>query len=163
MKLDINNLENTLFDFVDQIKVIIAPETWENILLNFTKNEMLMLVLVYRKTDVNMTQIAEYLNVPLNTATGIVDRMEKKEMVTRLRSQEDKRVVTIVLTVSGKQQIYSILQKFLGYGQRIISSMTVEEIALIGTVIAKVTTLLQEVRLNEEHSTRPKVRKIMID
>jgi len=83
-------------------------------------------------------------------ASGIVDRMEKKEMVTRLRSIEDKRVVTIALTVRGKQQIYSILQRFLGYGQRIISSMTVEEIALIGTVIAKVTTLLQEVRLNEE-------------
>lgn len=163
MKLDINDLENMLFDFIDQIKVLLAPETWENILLNCTKNELLVLMLLYRGTDVNMTQIAEYLNVPLNTATGIVARMEKKEIVLRVRSLEDKRVVTIVLTDTGKQQMSSILLTFMGYGQKIISSLSAEEIELIGTVMGKVIALLQEVRKNEEEPTMNKVRKIMIE
>lgn len=163
MNLDINNLENTLFDFIDEIKVLIAPETWENILLNCTKNEMLVLILLYRGTDVNMTQIAEYLNAPLNTATGIVARMEKKEMVLRVRSLEDKRVVTIVLTDNGKQQMHNILQKFMDYGQKIISSLTTEEISLIGTVMGKVIALLQEVQMKEEGTPKNKVRKIIIE
>lgn len=162
MNLDISNLENTLFNFVDQIKVLIAPETWSNILLNCTKNEMLVLMLLYRSADVNMTQIAEYLNVPLNTATGIVARMEKKEIVLRIRSLEDKRVVTIVLTDSGKQQLQNMLQAFISYGQKVIESLTAEEITLMGKVIEKVINLLQEVRMNEETPIN-KVRNIVIE
>lgn len=162
MNIDLNNLENTLFNFIDQIKVLIAPETWTNILLNCSKNEMLVLMLLYRSSDVNMTQIAEYLNVPLNTATGIVTRMEKKEIVLRIRSLEDKRVVTIVLTDSGKQQLQSILQAFMSYGQQVIGSLTAEEITLMGKVIDKVITLLQEVRTKEETQMN-KVRKIVIE
>jgi hypothetical protein len=59
LNLDINNLENTLFDFVDQIKILIAPETWANMLSNYSKNEMLVLVLLYRSPDVNMTQVSK--------------------------------------------------------------------------------------------------------
>lgn len=162
MNLDISNLENTLFNFVDQIKVLIAPETWSNILLNCTKNEMLVLMLLYRSADVNMTQIAEYLNVPLNTATGIIARMEKKEIVLRIRSLEDKRVVTIVLTDSGKQQLQNMLQAFISYGQKVIESLTAEEITLMGKVIEKVINLLQEVRMNEETPIN-KVRNIVIE
>lgn len=163
MKIDINNLENIIFDFFDQIKVLFAQETWENILMNCTKNELLVLMLLYRGTDVNMTQIAEYLKVPLNTATGIVARMEKKEIILRVRSLEDKRVVTIVLTDNGKQQMHNILHTFMGYGQKIISSLTAEEIELIGSVMGKVITLLQEVKMNEEGKTMNKVRKIVIE
>jgi len=162
LSIDFKNLEITLFNFIDQIKVLIAPETWTNILLDCSKNEMLVLMLLYRSSDVNMTQIAEYLNVPLNTATGIVARMEKREIVLRVRSVEDKRVVTIVLTDSGKQQFRTILQTFMGYGQKVIESLTAEEIALLGKVIDKVIDVMQEVRTKEE--TLPtKVRKIIIE
>ena len=41
------------------------------------------------KTQVNMTEIAEYIHVPLNTATGIINRMEKNGLIERTRSQED--------------------------------------------------------------------------
>ncbi len=163
MKLDVNNLESTLFDLVDQVKVLIAPETWENILLNCTKNEMLVLVLLYRKMDVSMSQIAEYLQVPLNTTTGIVDRMEKKKMVNRLRSLEDKRVVTIALTDEGKRQFQNILDTFMGYGRSVVSSLSTEEITLIGTVIGKVTAVLQDARNPDEAQPLPKVRKIVIE
>ena len=93
MKIDKNNLEDILFEYIDQIKVLISPETWENILLDCSKNELLILLLLYRRTNINMTQIAEYIEVPLNTATGIVARMEKKQMVCRERGKEDKELL----------------------------------------------------------------------
>ena len=115
MNINFDNLEDTLFEILDQVKVLISQETWENILLNCTKNEMLVLMLMYRSSDVNMSQIAEYLNVPLNTATGIVTRMEKKDMVARVRSAEDKRVVLIVLTEAGQVQINTMMQAGITY------------------------------------------------
>lgn len=162
MNFDGRTLENMLFEWVDQIKVLISQETWENILLNCTKNELLVLMLLYRHTDVNMTQIADYLNAPLNTTTGIVSRMEKKMMVARIRSQEDKRVVTIQLTASGNQQIKDIIDLFLAYGQKIIGSLTAEEFKLMSGVIGKVVTLLQETD-HKQQSTENKIRKIVIE
>ena len=88
-------MEQVLFDYMDQIKYLMSADLWGSEVLNCSKNELFVLFLLYRKESVNMTQIAEYLNVPLNTATGIVSRMEKRALLSRTRSLEDKRVVTI--------------------------------------------------------------------
>lgn len=162
MDLNENNIENILFDFIDQIKMLLAPETWQNILLNLSKNEMLVLILLYRETDVNMTRIAEYLNVPLNTATGIVDRMEKKGIALRVRSAEDKRIVNIVLSDMGKGQLQNILQMLIKYGTQIISSLSADEIVLLNKVIDKVIAAIQDVQKTEDKQAN-RVRKITIE
>lgn len=162
MKIDINNFENSLFDLFDQIKVLISQDTWENILLNCTKNEMLVLMLMYRGSEVNMTQIADYLNVPLNTATGIVTRMEKKDMIQRIRSMEDKRVVTLALTEGGQQQVGAILKTFIGYGKKLFTVLTTEEIAMISSIFDKVITLIQEESKGVDQNNKT-VRKIIIE
>ena len=162
MKLEIENLENILFDLIDQVKVIISEDIWENILMNCTKNELFVLMLLYRKSDVNMTQIAEYIGAPLNTTTGIVGRMEKKDMIRRVRSESDKRVVTIVLTEFGRKQVGDIFGMFLQYGQIVISTLSAEELTLLSGVIGKVVAILQN---NKPLSvaTEKKIRKIEIE
>lgn len=162
MDFDFNNLETTLFNFFDQIKVLIAQETWDNILLNCTKNELLVLMRLYRSSDVNMTMISQDLNVPLNTATGIVARMEKKDLVLRERNTDDKRVVTIKFTDAGKQQFNLIMKTFMQYGQQIMASLTADEMTLVGKILEKVIDLLKETQLNLD-VTPSTVRKIVID
>ena len=162
MSIDKNNLEDILFDLIDQVKVIISQDTWENILLNCTKNELYILMLLYRKSDVNMTQIAEYLDAPLNTTTGIVGRMEKKDMVRRVRSDQDKRVVTIVLTDIGRNQISEIIGMFLEYGQKVISSLKPDELTLLTSVVSKVVALLQDKQVSKPVIDK-KIRKIEIE
>lgn len=162
MKLDIDNLENSLFDLIDQVKVIISEAFWENILMNCTKNELFVLLLLYRKSDVNMTQIAEYIGAPLNTTTGIVGRMEKRDMIRRVRSEGDKRVVTIVLTDIGKKQVGDILGTFLQYGQMVIKTLSAEEVSLMSGVIGKVVGILQNNKLMSTTAEK-KIRKIEIE
>lgn len=162
MKIDFNNIEKSLFDIFDQVKVLISQDTWENILLNSTKNEMLVFMLLYKGSEVNMTQIADYLGVPLNTATGIVTRMEAKDMLRRVRSVEDKRVVTIVLTETGEQQINTMMKSFMHYGQKVIAELSADELAMMSTIINKVIHALQD-ETQETVGKPPKVRKISIE
>jgi DNA-binding MarR family transcriptional regulator len=162
LDFDINNLENMMFDYIDQFKVLLSQDTWENILLNCTKNEMLVLLMLYRGTDVNMSQIADYLNAPLNTTTGIVSRMEKKKMITRVRSEQDKRVVTIALTELGSKEIGNIMSVFLDYGQRILGLLTSEEMSLLSNVIQKLVKIAKEPK-NAGKPVKRKIRKIVID
>lgn len=162
MDFDLSKLESMMYEWMDQIKAILSEETWENILMNCSKNELFVLMLLYRGSDVNMTQISDYLSAPLNTTTGIVSRMEKKDMVRRVRSEADKRVVTIVLTERGKQQINDIIGVFLNYAQKVLATLKPEEMALLTEVIGKVVKVLKESPLTRQ-SEKPKIRKIEIE
>lgn len=162
LKLDQNELEGIFFEYFDRIKILISSETWENALLNCSKNELLILLLLYRRQEVNMTQIAEYIHVPMNTATGIVDRMEKKKMAVRQRSREDKRVVTISLAEAGKEQLGSIIREFARLGEKVTGALTPEELETAGRIMDKVLQVLTAEQ-EEIPVTPKKVRKIVID
>jgi len=162
LNISVNEIESSVFDFIDQFKILLSQDTWENILLNCTKNELLVLLLLYRQTDVNMTQIALYLDAPVNTVTGIVSRMEKKKIVQRLRKEEDKRVVTIVLTEIGAKQIADIIRIFLGYAQKMLLTLTEEEFKLLSKVMGNVVNIIKETPTEKVTLTK-KIRKIEIN
>lgn len=158
------DLETLIFEYIDKIKYLLSPEIWGNELFNCSKNEVFVLLLLYRRSDVNMTQIADYLSVPLNTATGIVARMEKRDFLVRERSSEDKRVVTIKLTDSGRATIRDILNEMIRYGQLMMDSFTAEEMKLVFKLVDKVMdTLSRDAGQTSAKATEPKIRKIMIE
>jgi len=49
------------------------------------------------------SQIARYIMVKSSTVTGIIDRLEQKGLVYRIRNSPDRRVITIQLTEAGKE------------------------------------------------------------
>lgn len=154
-------MESELFNYIEELKDLLSSELWENILLDCTKNELFVLWLLYRKEEVNMTGIAEYLCTPLNTATGIISRMEKRDLVIRNRSAEDKRIVTIRLGSLGKRQIHRISGKLIAYGQKVISAFSAEELAVLGKMLTQIRTVLVEEKASEQSKSH--IRKITIE
>ena len=49
------------------------------------------------------SQIARHIMVKSSTVTGIIDRLEQKGFVERLRNSPDRRIITIQLTEAGKE------------------------------------------------------------
>jgi len=58
---------------------------------------------LYENGPLPPSQIAKYIMVKSSTVTGIIDRLEQKGLVTRLRKSPDRRVITIELTEAGKR------------------------------------------------------------
>ena len=50
-----------------------------------------------------LSQIAKHMMVKSSTVTGVVDRLEKKGFVERMRNSPDRRVITVQLTEAGKK------------------------------------------------------------
>ena len=150
-----------MIQYVDEIKELLSSEIWENIFLNCSKNEILIFWLLYLKKEVNMTEIADYIHVPLNTATGMIGRLEKNGLVERTRSAEDKRVVLIRFSDKGSRQFQKLMGELLRYGGKIFSEMTEEEVQLFFKMIEKAKRVLKEDRKKEE--PQKKVRKIVIE
>lgn len=48
-----------------------------------------------------LSRIARLIMVNSSTVTGIIDRLEKKELVARIRDPRDRRMITIKLTQAG--------------------------------------------------------------
>jgi DNA-binding MarR family transcriptional regulator len=55
-----------------------------------------------------MHVLAEALDVSQASATGIVDRMEQRGLVTRLRDEDDRRVIKVALNGSGRELLARI-------------------------------------------------------
>lgn len=161
MELNGSGFEQEIYRYVDQIKELLSPEVWQNILLDCSKNEILILWLLFRQEEVNMTQIAEYIHVPLNTATGIIARMEKKDLVIRNRSTEDKRIVTIQMGTQGKSQMQAVAQEVMYYGQLVMREFDPEEMKLLMKCFETITKVLSQERKKEEEGK--KIRKIVIE
>ena len=49
-----------------------------------------------------MRELSEHLSVAVNSMTSIVDNLERKELVRRRRSKEDRRVIRVEVTEAGQ-------------------------------------------------------------
>lgn len=165
MKLNEQGISGETFqiivDYIEEVKELLSSDLWDNIFLNCSKNEILIFWLLYQKSEVNMTEIAEYIHTPLNTATGIIDRMEKKELVVRTRSKEDKRVVLVGFSEKGMTQFQNLVNEMMYYGTKVMSSLTREEMQLFCKMSTKVMEVLRQEKKKE--SIPKKVRKITIE
>jgi MarR family 2-MHQ and catechol resistance regulon transcriptional repressor len=66
-----------------------------------------------------MRELAEHLAVAVNSMTSIVDSLEKKGLVQRHRSEEDRRVIRVELTDPGRE----VYQSLVEVNQRLFRSM----------------------------------------
>jgi len=58
--------------------------------------------------ELAMSRLAEFLDVSLSNATGLVDRMEERGLVERTRVSNDRRVVLVGLTPAGRDMLTEI-------------------------------------------------------
>ncbi len=70
--------------------------------VGLTGPQLMILQNVGRSGGVMVKEIAETINLSSATVTSVLDRMEARELVTRVRSTVDKRKVEVYLTDSGK-------------------------------------------------------------
>jgi len=58
----------------------------------------MVLGLLAKKKKLKITELSNELSLSNSTVSGIIDRLEKQEMVVRERSDEDKRVVYVSIS-----------------------------------------------------------------
>ncbi|MDD4113575.1 MAG: MarR family transcriptional regulator, partial [Herbinix sp.] len=133
---DASPIEEFMYEFIDEFKPLFYPGQWNNTFLDYSKNEIFALLFVYRKGRVTMSEIAEYIGVPLNTATGIIGRLEKRGVLNRQRDTIDKRVVTVNITPEGMEFLKNELNIISYYYNKLMDSISEEEKILLLKLIS---------------------------
>ncbi len=113
-----------------------------NKIYNVSAAQINCLIALYENGPLPPSQIAKYLMVNSSTVTGIIDRLEKKDLVKRLRISQDRRVITIELTKNGKVLAENapppIQQKIID-GLKKLSESEIDQIAF---ALTKLTSML---------------------
>lgn len=123
---------------LDNIRKIFYPEEWIGIDLAVSKTEMFALLFIDQKGEVIMSQIADFLNTPMSTATGIIDRLVKNGYLKRERSETDRRVVLIRLTDDGRGLVEEVKNVIFKYINMINKALTEEEERQLFNILQKV-------------------------
>lgn len=80
-----------------------------------TGPQLLIMIEVSQTDGITASRIAQNVNLSPATVTNILDRLENRNLVDRVRSQLDKRRVSLYLTESGKELLANAPQPLQGH------------------------------------------------
>lgn len=75
-----------------------------------------------------------------SNVTGIVDGLEEKGLVVRGEDPHDRRVKTVLLTTEGQKIQQLLINGFRQVDNKILSSLSVDELALFQKIMIKLST-----------------------
>ncbi len=149
--------------FLENLKPLFFPESWLQLDMKFSKTEILSLLFIDKRGDITMTELAEYLNTPMSTANGIVERLVKKGYVSRSRSDTDRRIVVVCLTPEGRQLLAGFHALITDYINMALEVLSEEEASALIGIVLKITRGLREKLAAEEAPSASELRKISIE
>ena len=83
--------------------------------LGLTSSQFDVIATLGNTEGMSMTDLAEKTLVTKGTLTGIIDRLEKKNLVTRVVPPENRRSFTIILTPEGEQTFNTVFPSHIAY------------------------------------------------
>ncbi len=110
--------------------------------MDITYPQYLTMMVLWKKDGILIQDIARSLEVDQATITPLVKRLEKQELVTRQRSNEDERKVQVFLTEKGKDMYKTALV----VPHRLGCAIGVEDQARAQRLIAEMNEIKQFIR-----------------
>ena len=86
-----------------------------------------VLIVLNAEGPLTMRGLAEALDVSQASATGIVDRMEQRGLVTRERDAEDRRVVRVLPSETGRNLIDGVAEQRRDHLAQMLEDFTDDE------------------------------------
>jgi DNA-binding MarR family transcriptional regulator len=83
-------------------------------------------------------ELAEYLGLYRSAITRLLDRLEKKGLVTRENSPSDRRSLKIVLTEKGRNLVPKLAEISRETNNQVLAGLTCTEIAEVDRILKKI-------------------------
>lgn len=95
---------------------------------NLTVAQLRVLLVLQSTGSSRMSDIASILDVALSTATGIVDKLVKKDLVIREADPQDRRLVICKLSPAGQDSINRLWTSSQFQMERLLDGLNEEEL-----------------------------------
>ena len=103
-----------------------------------TEQQWRVLRVLWEQTHLTSTQISTLTLLPAPSLVGILDRLEKKGLVKRLRSSTDRREVNITITKLGKELQIQVMPRVKEIQNQIKQKLSATEWKHINEILEKI-------------------------
>lgn len=93
--------------------------------------------------DMTIGDLSNKMYLAFSTTTDLVDRMEKSELVQRVRDEQDRRVVRIHLLPEGERIIQEVIEKRQNYLRELLENFEVAEAQELLQLLQKLHLLMK--------------------
>lgn len=90
-----------------------------------------------------MRALAEHVSLAVNSITTVVDGLEQKALISRQRSEEDRRVVRVELTRSGTEAYLALKTAKTQFFRSMLRPLTVDEQEILLVLFRKIVRVGQ--------------------
>src|SRR5687768_9656240 len=100
--------------------------------------------------DLSLSELSDKIRAQNSTVTGIIDRMERENLVIRERSKEDRRVVYIKLTPKGRELAREIPVEPMEVFKNALETLSGQEMKDLLRIMTKVAKRVRHI-VDKEH------------
>lgn len=102
-----------------------------------TPPQFVALQWLFEHGDMTIGDLSNKMFLAFSTTTDLVDRMEKNDLVVRIREEQDRRVVRIKLLNEGERIIEEVIKKRQGYLETVLEDFNEEEVEQFSSLLEK--------------------------
>lgn len=107
---------------------------------DLTEQQWRILRVLWSSTKVTSVELSNRTLIAPSSLVGVVDRLERKELVTRVRSVDDRRIVYVIATQKGREIEKQVTVQVSDIHAKLRSAVTEEEWAQMEHVLEKIAT-----------------------
>lgn len=96
-----------------------------------TPPQFIALQWLFEEGDMTIGELSSKMYLACSTTTDLIDRMEKNNLVIRIKDTNDRRVVRIHLLEEGARIIDEVIKKRQKYLMEVLKNFSVNEIKLL--------------------------------
>jgi len=115
-----------------------------------TALQSMVLRIISMEKKVKITELSSKLSLPNSTLSGILDRLEKQEMVVRERSLEDRRVVYVSISPHFKDVHQEMHKNLKSNIEKVLKQGTQEDLNEIFKGLNTLKNLLSDTGKNNQ-------------
>lgn len=121
---NVTNIEK----YLRRIDYIIRKKGREILLdFNITVPQFTALQILINQGNMTIGELSQKMALACSTITDLIDRMEKAELVSRKRDEQDKRVVRIEVLPKGYNILEEVLKKRIEFLNSKLTNLSYEE------------------------------------
>ena len=124
---DFDRRAEELYGYIDRLVIrymIVESDSLETPWGALSHQEEKVIKVLGRQGPCIMREVAEQLGLALSSATGVIDKLVRKKLVVRERSESDRRIVRVGLTDDGMGTYKGLKEKFMELCRGLLKGLT---------------------------------------
>ncbi|WP_071395961.1 MarR family winged helix-turn-helix transcriptional regulator [Bacillus tuaregi] len=135
MEFDVNDYRNVVANIEKDLRYIsgIIKQKGRELLNDYsiTLPQFIALQWLFDEGDMTIGELSTKMYLAFSTTTDLIDRLEKNDLVKRVRDENDRRVVRVHLLLEGKKLIDEVIKKRQVYLMELFKEYSQEDLVQI--------------------------------